>query len=179
MDAEEEHTEGGILGAALDAGVDTADAVEDVGKAHDLDVGRGQVDEGLVGGDKAQHLGGEEEGDEGQHRGKAGDGVESHADTAVDVVGVPPAPVLAYQHRHAALEAEDHHLDNEDGHVGGGDRRHLRVAQQAHHKGVGKAQGGGDKVLEDNGQAQPPQTMVKAGLPAQTADDHRKTDSLL
>ena len=168
-DGKEDHAEGRILRAALHTGIDAAQAVEDVGETDDLDVGHRQLHQLLVGGNQPQHLGGKEESNEGQHDREAGDGVHGHAHAAVDAVRVPPAPVLADQHRQAALETEDHHLDNENRHIGGGNSRHLGVAQQAHHKGVRKAQGGGNDILQDHRQAQHQQPVVKAGLPAKCA----------
>ena len=163
---EEEHPEGGIFRAPLDAGVDAADPVEDVREAHDLDVPHRQLHQLLVGRDEPEDLGGEEEGDQGQQGGKPGNGIEGYPQTAVDAVRVPPPPVLADQDSHAALEAENDHLDDEHGHVGGSGRRHLRIAQQTHHEDVREAQGGGDDVLQDHGRGQRPEPSVEAGFPA-------------
>ena len=97
-DPVEGHAEFGVLRAPVEAGVDAADAVEDVGEAYDLDIPGAQGHKLLVGGNEAQDLGGEKEGDEGQDRGKSRHRVQGHAHAAVDVVHVPPAPVLADQH---------------------------------------------------------------------------------
>ena len=166
-DGEEDHAEAGILRGALHPGVDAADAVEDVGEAHNADVAGAQGHQVLVGGHETQDFRREEEGDEGHRQGEEGHGVEGDAHAAVDAVCVPPAPVLAHQNGEAALEAEDHQLQDEDRDVGGGDGGHLGVAQKAHHEGVREAQGGGDKVLQHDGQRQHPKSAVEAGFPAE------------
>ena len=166
-DGKEHCAERRVLRTAVYSGVNTADAIENVGEPHDLDIGQPQVDQVLIGGDEPQDLGGEQEHDQSHAGGKAGDGVQGHAQTAVDVVGVPPPPILADQHGHTALEAKDDDLHNKDGYVGRRHGGHLRIAQQPNHECVGKAERRGNQVLQNHRQSQGEQMTVKAGFPAQ------------
>ena len=163
-DAEQNHPKGGILGTALNAGVNAADAVKDIGEAHQPDIIHRQLYQLLIGCDKPQYLGGKQERNQRNQGGKPCSRVQGNTQTAVDILGVPSAPVLADQYGHAALEAEKHHLNNEHRHVGGGDRRHFRIPQQPDHEDVGEAQGSSDDILQDDRRGQRRQILIESFL---------------
>ena len=134
--AEQLHAEGGVLHAALGAGVEGGEHVEHVGEADDLKVRRSQQAQVVAVGQQVHHLHREQGEHHRQHGGDADAQEAGHAQGAVDVFQVALAPVLAHQNAQAALEPEHDADEQKYRHVGGGDGGHLLVAQLADHKGV-------------------------------------------
>ena len=84
-----------------------------------------------------------------------------------DVGHQQPATRLRKPHGVFSGAGAEHQAQKDEyRHVGGGHRRHLRVAQLTDHEGVDEPQGEGDEILHGNGQAQTPDLPVKgfAGL---------------
>ena len=172
-DGEHRHAEAGVLNALLHPDVDGGEGVENVGKAHDADIGGAQLHQPEVVRDEQQHLPGKQAHGQGADGGDAPGHEEADAHDPVDGLLVTPAPELADEHTGAALQAEDNELNDINGYIGHGDGGHLLLAYQAYHEGVHKAQGGGDQVLQHHRQGQSQDPAVKAGLPAEIAEVHK------
>ena len=126
--AEQLHAEGGVLHAALGAGIDGREHIEHIGKTDDSQIRRTQQGQLVTVGQQIHHLHGEQEKHHCQHNGNARADEGGHADGAVDAAGIPFAPVLADQNPQPALHAEYDADEQKDRDVGGGDCCHLFVA---------------------------------------------------
>ena len=164
--AEQLHAEGGVLHAALGAGIDGREHIEHIGKTDDSQIRRTQQGQLVTVGQQIHHLHGEQEKHHCQHNGNARADEGGHTDGAVDAAGIPFAPVLADQNPQPALHAEYDADEQKDRDVGSGDCCHLLIAQLTDHKGVDQSQRKGDEVLQNDRQGQRPQPLVKAGIPA-------------
>ena len=150
----DDHAQFGVLHGAVGPHIHAGEAVKEVGGSHNAGVAGGQGDQLLIVGEQSHELGGEKAHDDGKQSGNSSCHIAADADDPVDGVGVLLAPELADEHRGAALQAEDHQLDDKYRQVGlrnGGQRG---LAQRTHHKGIHQPQQGGTQVLQQDGQGQ-------------------------
>ena len=167
------HAEAGILNALLHTDVDGGEGVENIGEAHDADVGGAQLHQTGIVGNEHQHLSGEQTHGQSAEGGNASCHKEADAHDPVDGFPISPTPELADEHAGAALQTENDELDDIDGYIGHGDGGHLLLTDQTHHEGVHEAKRGGDEVLKDHWQSQCKDPAVEAGLPAKIAEIHK------
>ena len=165
-------TQLGIGHAAVGADVHLGQAVKKEGEGHHFSVLGGQSHHRRLIAEQAHEPHREKVHDASKEKGEPAGDVHPDTDDPADGVVVPLAVKLADEDRRAALEAEDHELDDKDGNVGQGDGGHGGLSQQTHHKGVQQAQRVGDKILQNDGDGEGHHVLVE-GLPPPHIGKHR------